>query len=47
MEQCELILSTYSRFSSSNRDVCLILLEMMLVGVIYNLDVFTSKEEKK
>jgi len=47
MEQRGQILSTYSRFSSSNRDVCFILLEMMLVGVIYNLEVFTSGQEKK
>ena len=47
MEQREEILSTYSRFSSSNRDVCFVLLETMLVGVIYNLEVFTSRQEKK
>jgi len=42
MEQREEILSTYSRFSSSNRDVCFMLLEMMLVVVISNGEVFTS-----
>ena len=46
-EQHEEILSTYSRFSSSNRDVCFVLLEMMLVGVICNIEVYTSSKEKK
>jgi len=47
MDHREEILSTYSRFSSSNRDVCFILLDIMLGVVICNGEVFTSRQEKK
>jgi len=40
-EPCEQILPTYSGFSFRNRDVCFVLLEMMLHGVICNIDVYT------
>jgi len=45
-KQCQLILSTYSRFSSSNRGACFKLLDMMLAAVSYKIDVYTTVEEK-
>ena len=45
MEQCEQILSIYSGFSSSNRDVYFVLLETMLVGVSFNIDIYASSQE--